>query len=221
MSSGIKPGIQSKPGQGGLPAAVAPSSQAILLDKLNRQSTPDSEALASSDDEGDSHRQDPPPPSAPPPKPVRRASWLNDTSQVSAVRPRKESFASSTMSPTTSHPSTPSADSGVGTWGLPPDEPRRPQPRAHGLGLVPLGRPDLDEQEGRPPSEAVRGRPLADDHPPPFLGHHVLLQRPPHPDVSCAQRAAGAQLPDPLCHPLAPDAEDVPLPVVLRGPAGA
>ncbi|KAK3683796.1 hypothetical protein B0T22DRAFT_385567 [Podospora appendiculata] len=117
MSSGTaKAGVQSKPGQPGLPA-VAPSSQAILLEKLNaRRSTPDSEALASSDDEVDPHRQESLPTSKPP-KPVRRASWLNDTSQQPLPRPRKGSFASSSMSPTASHPSTPAVEPGVGTWG--------------------------------------------------------------------------------------------------------
>ena len=114
-SSTIKSG-PPKPGQSSFPA-VAPTSQAILLDKLNRRSTPDSEALASSDDEPDVHRQENLPPSIPPSKPVRRASWLNDTSQQPPPRPRKGSFASSSMSPTTSHPSTPSAESGVGAWG--------------------------------------------------------------------------------------------------------
>ncbi|OLN95295.1 Uncharacterized protein PB7E8.02 [Colletotrichum chlorophyti] len=120
MSSGTgsastaKPGQPSKPGQGTF-SAVAPSSHAILLDKLNRRSTPDSEALASSDDEADPHRQEPPQPPAQPQKPVRRASWLNDTTQP-LPRPRKGSFASSSMSPTASHPSTPSAE-GNAPWG--------------------------------------------------------------------------------------------------------
>ncbi|KAK3387139.1 hypothetical protein B0H63DRAFT_521209 [Podospora didyma] len=122
MNSGnVKPGPTSKPGQGSFPA-VAPSSQAILLDKLARRSTPDSEALASSDDEADPHRHEGQTASTQPSKPVRRASWLNDTSQPAAPPPqslpRKGSFASSSMSPTTSHPSTPSVESGgVGTWG--------------------------------------------------------------------------------------------------------
>ncbi|KAH8907066.1 hypothetical protein BR93DRAFT_879358 [Coniochaeta sp. PMI_546] len=116
MSSGsIRPGAHSKPGQA-VPSAVALSSQAILLDKLNaRQSTPDSEALASSDEEADHHRQSTIAPSVQPPKPVRRASWLNDTSQAPSNLVRKGSFASSSMSPTASHPTTPSAESGA--WG--------------------------------------------------------------------------------------------------------
>jgi hypothetical protein len=120
MSAGLgKPGPTSKFGQGGLPS-VASNSQAILLDKLNvRISTPDSEALASSDEEAEAHRQERPLPPVQPHKPVRRSSWLNDTSQ-SASRPRNSSFASNSMSPTTSHPSTPLAEAGVGAWGAHP-----------------------------------------------------------------------------------------------------
>ncbi|KAK4101543.1 hypothetical protein N658DRAFT_425800 [Parathielavia hyrcaniae] len=119
MNSGtIKPGSSSKPGQGSFPSGP-PSSQAILLDKLNRRSTPDSEALASSDDEAEHHRQDNPPPPVQPPQPVRRSSWLNDTSQqpLSRQPQRKGSFASTSMSPTSSHPATPSGDVGVTGWG--------------------------------------------------------------------------------------------------------
>ena len=96
-----------------VPVGKASQPNPILLDKFNgRRSTPDSEALASSDDEVDKldHHQ----PAIPPQKPTRRASWLNDTTQ-SGPQPRKGSFASSSMSPTTSHPSTPSAESG--NWG--------------------------------------------------------------------------------------------------------
>ncbi|GFP58281.1 hypothetical protein ACSS6W_005479 [Trichoderma asperelloides] len=93
-----------------------PSNQSLLLEKVNaRTSTPDSEALASSEDEGD-HRHETSQTLAQPPKPVRRASWLNDTS-APLSRPRKGSFASNSMSPTTSHPSTPSIETGAGTWG--------------------------------------------------------------------------------------------------------
>jgi hypothetical protein len=111
--------LNSKIGAGGGKAApstassMTSSNPSILLDKFNgRRSTPDSEALASSDDEID--RQDHHHANIPPQKPTRRASWLNDTTQ-SGPQPRKGSFASSSMSPTTSHPSTPSAESG--TWG--------------------------------------------------------------------------------------------------------
>jgi hypothetical protein len=95
-------------------ASMSASNPSILLEKLNaRRSTPDSEALASSDDEPDTSRQEIQLPTAPTQKPTRRASWLNDTTQPLG-QPRKGSFASSTMSPTTSHPSTPSVESG--TW---------------------------------------------------------------------------------------------------------
>lgn len=119
MSSGVlKSTQQTKPGQGNLPPGVAPTSQSLLLDKLARRATPDStsEAVASSDDEVDGHRQDVSQPIQPH-HPVRRASWLNSDPAQAAVRPRKGSFASSSMSPTTSHPSTPSAEAGTNAWG--------------------------------------------------------------------------------------------------------
>lgn len=112
-SSVLKPGQQIKPGQG-LPPGVAPTSQNILLDKLNaRRATPDSisEAVASSDDEAG---QDPSQ-STQYQKPPRRSSWLTEPAQVGYRR--KESFASSSMSPTASHPSTPSVETGATTWG--------------------------------------------------------------------------------------------------------
>lgn len=90
-------------------SSMTSSNPSLLLDKLNgRRSTPDSEALASSDDEGERHDQTQP--VAPPQKPVRRSSWLNDNTQP-GIQPRKGSFASSSMSPTTSNPNTPSAES--------------------------------------------------------------------------------------------------------------
>ncbi|KAI1807704.1 hypothetical protein F4811DRAFT_549469 [Daldinia bambusicola] len=116
-SSNIKPSTSTKVGQSAYPG-VAPNNQSILLEKLNvRRSTPDSEALASSDDEPDPHRQEAQRPQVQPQKPVRRASWLNDTSQATLPHPRKGSFASSSMSPTASHPSTPSAETGATAWG--------------------------------------------------------------------------------------------------------
>ncbi|KAL7933491.1 hypothetical protein V8C35DRAFT_56582 [Trichoderma chlorosporum] len=108
-SSSIKNGSSSRLTQ-------APSNQSLLLEKVNaRTSTPDSEALASSEDEGD-HRHEASQSLAQPVKPVRRASWLNDTS-APLSRPRKGSFASNSMSPTTSHPSTPSIETGASAWG--------------------------------------------------------------------------------------------------------
>lgn len=120
-SNNIKPGSGAKPGQSAF-SAIAGSNQSILLEKLNvRRSTPDSEALASSDDEVDPHhRPDPSHSSMQPPKPVRRASWLNDTTQITLPHPRKGSFASSSMSPTASHPTTPATEAGTGPWGAHP-----------------------------------------------------------------------------------------------------
>ncbi|KAF3766280.1 hypothetical protein M406DRAFT_255590 [Cryphonectria parasitica EP155] len=119
MSSGIlKPGQQNKTGPISLPPGLTPSSQALLLEKINaRRGTPDSisEAVASSDDETEAHRQEYPQ-AIQPQKPIRRASWLSDPSQA-GIRPRQGSFASSSMSPTTSHPSTPAADAGATAWG--------------------------------------------------------------------------------------------------------
>lgn len=88
-------------------SSITTGNPSNLLDKFNvRRSTPDSEALASSDDEGDQHNQIQQ--TIPPHKPTRRSSWLDST--PSGPQPRKGSFASSTMSPTTSHPNTPSAE---------------------------------------------------------------------------------------------------------------
>lgn len=151
MSAAIKAGPPLKQGSSGLAAAPAPATGAhttIQLDKFGRRSSPDSEALTSSDDDVDltgseltaatvasptsstttakpaapgtapfipaaattpSAASVTPTPHGQPPKPARRASWLNDTSQPS-VRPRNDSYASSSMSPTATHPSNPSID---------------------------------------------------------------------------------------------------------------
>lgn len=107
-SSNNKIGVGGKTNQP-TPSTMSSSNPSLLLSKFNeRRSTPDSEALASSDDEAE--RQDVQQPVNPPSKPTRRASWLNDTTP-SGTQPRKGSFASSTMSPTTSHPTTPSTES--------------------------------------------------------------------------------------------------------------
>ena len=92
------------------------SASSILHDKVNgdrRRATPDSEAMASSEDEIDNHHHENAQLAKPP---IRRASWLNDPNIGPLSQPgRKNSFASNSMSPTTSHPSTPSAE--TGTWG--------------------------------------------------------------------------------------------------------
>lgn len=106
----------SKSASGSL-LAVATGNPNLHLEKLGiRTSTPDSEALVSSDDEGE-HRQEASSAAPQPPKPVRRSSWLNDTSIHPVPRPRKGSFASNSVSsPTTSHPSTPSGENGPVHW---------------------------------------------------------------------------------------------------------
>ncbi|OWO97496.1 PSP1 domain-containing protein [Marssonina coronariae] len=113
-SSSLKLGTGGGKNASSNPSSITSSNPSILLEKFNvRRSTPDSEALASSDDEAD--RQDHHQPPAQLQRPARRASWLNDTTTPVGPQPRKSSFASSSMSPTTSHPNTPSAESS--TWG--------------------------------------------------------------------------------------------------------
>ncbi|KKZ62297.1 hypothetical protein EMCG_03269 [[Emmonsia] crescens] len=97
------------------PAAKSPhhahpppgNNASILLEKTRpgvRRSTPDSEALASSEDE-DHHGQ---PPAAPVAKPMRRTSWLNE---VPTMLTRKGSLpTSSSFSSANSNPTTPAAD---------------------------------------------------------------------------------------------------------------
>ncbi|KAJ0126764.1 putative transcriptional regulatory protein, partial [Fusarium oxysporum f. sp. albedinis] len=119
-SSGpLKTGLPLRLGQGSHTAATA-NNQSLLLDKLRaRTSTPDSEALASSDDEGDDRQESAhsaAQSAAQPEKPVRRPSWLSETSQTQ-YHPRKESFASGSMSPTSSHPRILSAETCEGAWG--------------------------------------------------------------------------------------------------------
>ncbi|TVY85250.1 Uncharacterized protein LSUE1_G000132 [Lachnellula suecica] len=110
-SSGNKIGSAAGKAVPSAASSMTSSNPSILLDKFNgRRSTPDSEALASSDDEGDRH--DSTQPIMPPHKPTRRSSWLNDTTQP-GPQPRKGSFASTSMSPTTSNPNTPSAESSM------------------------------------------------------------------------------------------------------------
>lgn len=202
MSSGTtKPGGSSKPGQGALPAA-APSSQAILLDKLNRRSTPDSEALASSDEEADAHRQENPPAPVQPPKPVRRSSWLNDTSQA-VPRQRKGSFASSTISPTTSHPSTPSGEPGLAAWGSHPAS-AGVLGRVHSAGgSFPWGTGIWNTDKKEPPSRLTEVLPSPTSTVPPggssssFFGDGGLTQTSPAPRDS-----PNSQIPFPIpLHP--------------------
>ena len=84
----------------------------LLLGRSNaslRRSTPDSEALASSDDEVEQSRGAPAPPKIT--KNTRRTSWLTD---IPPAHRKASMTASGPYSPSTSHPATPSADSS--TW---------------------------------------------------------------------------------------------------------
>ncbi|KAL1970623.1 hypothetical protein VTN77DRAFT_4267 [Rasamsonia byssochlamydoides] len=97
-----------------LPGKSTPASASnasLRLEKSHpgvRRSTPDSEALASSEDEAEQHQQTPTAPSAPVPKPARRTSWLNEVPQS---LPRKASLTTGgPLSSTGSNPSTPAAD---------------------------------------------------------------------------------------------------------------
>ncbi|KAI9843994.1 MAG: hypothetical protein M1838_002374 [Thelocarpon superellum] len=91
------------------------SNGKIALEKtrvVGRQSTPDSEVLASSDDEAEKHGRDTLSSNAMPPKPTRRSSWLSD---VQTHAPRRSSFASGgPLSPGSTNAQPPSSDA---TWG--------------------------------------------------------------------------------------------------------
>ena len=98
----------------GMPAFGNFSSQqpsaSMLFEKQNpgiRRSTPDSEALASSDDEGDPNRTIAQPPKMQ--KPARRTSWLNDVPTANATLNRKTS-GNMPYSPTASNPGTPASE---------------------------------------------------------------------------------------------------------------
>ena len=111
MASNTNFSAQSTQGKrtsfGGYPG----SNASLLLEKAKagiRRSTPDSEALASSDDEQDQHHQlySMTPQSGP--RGTRRSSWLNEFQQATQ---RKASLSGSgTFSPASSHPTTPIAD---------------------------------------------------------------------------------------------------------------
>ncbi|GAT27424.1 PSP1 domain protein [Aspergillus luchuensis] len=73
-----------------------------------RRSTPDSEALASSDDDGDHSQHVATSTSMPAPKPARRTSWLNE---IPATATRKASLTTSgPLSTGASNPSSPATD---------------------------------------------------------------------------------------------------------------
>jgi hypothetical protein len=98
----------------GMPAFGAFGAQqpsaSILFEKSNpgvRRSTPDSEALASSDDEPDQNRAANQ--AAKAHKPARRTSWLNDVPTATATLTRKTS-GTMPYSPTASNPGTPASE---------------------------------------------------------------------------------------------------------------
>ncbi len=202
-TSNIKPGSGAKTGQGAFPA-IAGSNQSILLEKLNvRRSTPDSEALASSDDEVDPHRQDVPQASMHPPMPVRRASWLNDTTQVSLPHPRKGSFASSSMSPTASHPSTPAVESGASPWG-PHSSSAATLGRAHQTPTFTWGTGIWNTDRKEPPSRLSEVLPSPTSTIPPGVGSPTFFGEGPLSQMSSTGREQGSnpQIPFPIpLHP--------------------
>ena len=200
-ASNLKSASGAKPGQGGFPA-IAGNNQSILLEKLNaRRSTPDSEALASSDDEVDPHRQDAPQPPMQPPMPVRRASWLNDTTQITLPHPRKGSFASSSMSPTASHPSTPALETGAGPWG--PHSSSTTLNRGHQAPTFTWGTGIWNTERKEPPSRLSEVLPSPTSTVPPGVGSPTFfgdgpLSQPP----SSREQGSNPQIPFPIpLHP--------------------
>lgn len=120
--------VQTRPGQ---PSKVLATSRgafgshkSALLERASRgirRSTPDSEALASSDDETDHPRQLPASTGvSQPPKTARRTSWLNEIPSTSTRRASTQ--LSGAYSPNNSHPATPSGD--LAGWPQPPASPK-------------------------------------------------------------------------------------------------
>lgn len=115
---GTPPNTNNKGAQPSKPSPFdpAPGNKVSLLLEKNRngmrRSTPDSEALASSDDEIEQKFQNQNQ-AATAPKPVRRTSWLND---VPTALSRKASVpANSSANPGNSNPASPTAEQS--TWG--------------------------------------------------------------------------------------------------------
>jgi len=85
------------------------SNASLLLEKAKggiRRSTPDSEALASSDDEQDQRHQHFSAMNSQAPKPVRRTSWLSEVQQV----PQRKGSLSGTYTSVSSYPTTPATE---------------------------------------------------------------------------------------------------------------
>ena len=112
------PNKSGHPSKMAMPAfgAFSSNNASMLLEKSHpglRRSTPDSEAMASSDDEVEQHRSVQPISGPTAQKPLRRTSWLNEI--PSSTRKSSVTTTTTPYSPTTSHPATPSGDSS--TWG--------------------------------------------------------------------------------------------------------
>lgn len=102
-------------------------SASLLLERSNpdlRRSTPDSEALASSDDEPD-HSKPNASGNIRPTKPGRRTSWLND---VSAANVNRKPSITGPYSPSTSHPGTPGTENSPWTNANPSGSAAWPNP---------------------------------------------------------------------------------------------
>ncbi|KAI9844537.1 MAG: hypothetical protein M1837_005495 [Sclerophora amabilis] len=158
------------------------SNASSHLDKARvvaRRSTPDSEALASSDDELEKHH---PEMSAPPvtaAKPARRSSWL--MSDVQSLPQRRGSLAgASPHSPNNSHPSTPTSDSANWPGGITPGS-----GRSHATGSsFPWGTGIWNNDTRKePPARLTEVLPSPTSLPPPgsahFLGENDLMASPP------------------------------------------
>ncbi|KAI9820629.1 MAG: hypothetical protein M1827_004998 [Pycnora praestabilis] len=121
MASSNRASSQASRGNPSSISAVAGATASILLDRSRsnaRRSTPESEALASSDDEQELHHQANLSQAHPGMKPARRPSWL---SEIQPIPQRKGSLAgSSSFSSGNSNPNTPSGDPSTWNSGMTP-----------------------------------------------------------------------------------------------------
>lgn len=106
-------------------SATSPTSSvsaSVRLEKAHpgvRRSTPDSDALASSDDDGEhSQQQAQPPSSVPIPKPGRRTSWLNEVPPHVTRKGSLSTTAPLPLSSGASNPTSPATDQSV--WSTSP-----------------------------------------------------------------------------------------------------
>jgi PSP1 C-terminal conserved region len=118
--------VQSRPTQpskvSAAPLGAFGSHKTVLLGRANiRRSTPDSEALASSDDETDHPRHlHSSATVSQPTKPARRTSWLNEIPSAATRKPSTQ--LSGAYSPNNSLPATPSGD--LAGWPQPSASPK-------------------------------------------------------------------------------------------------